>query len=346
MEKELTTRKTLWMRYIDFEKVKDILHLIYKNNGKLKAGELENLGMEKRIMVKENGKPLTHTPRFHFRKVLENLGLVEVKHRVYYISNNNKILDFINMTKFNMPMSDEAKEIIREKIVENSDCRKYFFDAFMETEFYNLEELRNKGKHIFIETKSMVDFQEENIKYNNIENAPKKKKAGMIIFKTKTNILLTLKTWDEINAIYWGVRLWALNLGMINEIVTDFREGKMIYPVNIHFTEKFLYDHLSNKLASDKNNSEWLLIYIPIFIQEIVLFTHFSILKIKEFLWGLKEKYPASVMFIPTSTVFIDIKTPFEKQDAGFRNSYLYDKNKGYISHLRINKNIIMEVFT
>jgi hypothetical protein len=50
-------------------------------------------------------------------------------------------------------------------------------------------------------------------------------------------------------------------------------------------------------------------------------------------------------MFIPTSTAFIDIKTPFEKQDAAIRKLYLYEKGNGYISHFRINRNYQNEVF-
>ena len=55
-------------------------------------------------------------------------------------------------------------------------------------------------------------------------------------------------------------------------------------------------------------------------------------------------RYPNNIMFIPTSTAFIDIKTPYNKQDPAFRNSYLYDRRKGYISHLRINQCIRGEV--
>ena len=49
-------------------------------------------------------------------------------------------------------------------------------------------------------------------------------------------------------------------------------------------------------------------------------------------------------MFIPSSTAFIDIRTPFEKQDSAIRSSYLCEEGKGYISHLRIHKNIQREV--
>ena len=39
-------KKTLWMRYVNFEKIKDILHLVNENNGKLRASELERLAIE------------------------------------------------------------------------------------------------------------------------------------------------------------------------------------------------------------------------------------------------------------------------------------------------------------
>jgi hypothetical protein len=49
-------------------------------------------------------------------------------------------------------------------------------------------------------------------------------------------------------------------------------------------------------------------------------------------------------MLIPSSTMFIDIKTPFEKQDSAIYNSYLYKQGVGYISHLRIGRGILKEV--
>ena len=340
-------RKTLWMRYVDFESIKDMLHLVYENNSKLRAGTLEQLAIEKGVLVKkENGKPLTHTPRYHYRKVMEGLGLVEVRQRFYHISQEKRVLRFIELTDFKKPMSSEAKEILRGIIVENNDCRKYFFDIFVEKDNYTLEDIRKEGGYITVETESMrqspIEKKIEQGKSD--ETVHKKKKAGAVILKNPLGKMVELKTQDEIHAIYWGVRLWALKLEITNEILMSFSEGRIIYPVNPYFSEKVLINMLLNRIKADNSDSEWTQLHIPNFIKETVLSTRFSVDKIKEFLKELKIKYPLSIMFIPSSTAFIDIRTPFEKQDSAIRSSYLCEEGKGYISHLRIHKNIQREV--
>ncbi|MCK4329182.1 hypothetical protein KAX02_05015 [candidate division WOR-3 bacterium] len=340
-------RETLWMRYVDFEKIKDMLHLVYENNGKLRAGTLEQLAIERGILIKrENGKPLTHSPRYHYRKVMEGLGLVEVKEKFYRIPEDKRVREFRELTSFKKSLSPEAKEILRVLIVRNTYCREHFFDVFMEENTYILEDLRKEGEYIIVETKSMREppaGKKMEQKKNN-ENIHKKKKVGTVILKSPSWKTIELKTQDEIHAIYWGVRLWALELEITNEILISFAEGRIIYPVNPNFSDEILTNHLLNKIKADNSDSEWVVLHIPTFIKEVALSKRFSVNKIKEFLFGLKTKYPLLTMFIPSSTMFIDIKTPFEKQDSAIRGSYLYEEGKGYISHLRINKRIEREV--
>jgi len=340
---------TLWMRYVDFNNVKDILHLVYENNGKLRAGTLEQLAIEKGILVKkEDGKPLTHSPRYHYRKVMEGLGLVEVKEKFYYLSQDERVLKFTELTSFKKSLSQEAKEILREIIVENNDCKKYFFDVFMIEDTYTLEDLRKEGEYIIVETKSMREppTEKKMEQKKNNENIRKKKKVGAVILKNPSGKAIELKTQDEIHAIYWGVRLWALKLEITNEILMSFAEGRIIYPVNPNFSDKILINHLLNKIKADNSDSEWVILHIPTFIKEVALSTRFLVNKIKNFLEDLKIKYPLSTMLIPSSTMFIDIKTPFERQDSAIYNSYLYKPEIGYISHLRIAKGILKEVKT
>jgi hypothetical protein len=331
-------RETLWMRYVDFNNIKDMLHLVHENDSELRAGTLEQLAIKKGILVKkENGRPLAHSPRYHYRKVLEGLGLVEVKEKFYYIPKDKQVSEFIRLTEFKRPLSPEAKEILREIIVENCDCRKYFFDTFMEEGTYTLKDIRKQGKYVIVETKSMRELPRKRMEQQ--ENIRKRKKVGTVIFGNPFGETVELKTQDEIHSIYWGVRLWALKLEITNELLTSFSEGRIIYPVNPDFSDEVLTGILLNKVKEVNSDSEWTVLHIPTFIKEVALSTRFPVDKIKKFLLELKTKYPLSIMFIPASTMFIDITTPFPKQDLAIRNSYLYQGGV-YISHLRINKKI------
>jgi len=340
-------RKTLWMRYVDFNNIKDMLHLVSENNGKLRAGVLERLGIQEGILAKkENGKPLAHSPRYHYRKVMEGLGLVVVRQRFYYVSKDKRVIEFIELTDFKKPLPSEAKEMLREIIIENNDCRKQFFDIFMEKDTYALEDLRKEGKYITVTTKSMrgLPMEKKMEEQKNEENIRKKKKVGTVILKNPLGKMIELKTQDEIHAIYWGVRLWALELGITDEILMSFAEGRIIYPVNPVFSDKILINDLLNKIKADNSDSKWVMLHIPTFIKDVALSNRFSVDEIKNFLKDLKIKYPLSTMLIPSSTMFIDIKTPFERQDSAIHNSYLYKQGTGYISHLRIGRGILKEM--
>lgn len=346
MGKEIKKRKTLWMRYVDFNNVKDILHIVYQNDGKLRAGDLEQLAIKKGILLKKGtNKPLTHTPRYHYRKVMEGLGLVELKHKFYYVSSDSNVLKFINLTSFKEPMPFKAKEILRKIVVENMDCQKYFFDIFMKKRFYTFEELRESGSYVVAETESMRKvYSSKKVKQEeNNENIRKRKEVGTILFKNSLGKIVELKTQDEIHAIYWGVRLWSLTLGITNEILMSFKEGRIIYPVNPNFSDRTLMDFLFDKVKTDKSDSEWVVLHIPTFIKEVALLTRFSVDRIKNFLENLKIKYPLYTMFIPSSTMFIDMKTPYERQDSAIYKTYLYRLGMGYISHIRINRKILKE---
>uniref|UniRef100_A0A7V3N447 Uncharacterized protein n=1 Tax=candidate division CPR3 bacterium TaxID=2268181 RepID=A0A7V3N447_UNCC3 len=343
-------RKTLWMRYVDFERVKDILHLIYQSDGKLRAGVLEQLSVEKGILVKkENGSPFSHSALYHYRKVMEGLCLVEARQKFYFVSKEERVKELIRLTNFKQEMSSEAKEVLRELIINNSDCRKFFFDVFMEEDNYTLEDFRKEGKHVIVETKSLREsLEEERAQSEKTEKRggiQDKKQAGIVIIKNlSSGRELELKTQDEIHAIYWGIRLWSLELGITDEFLTSFKEGRIIYPVYPCFSDKDLMRVLLTKIKEDQSPSEWVLLHIPTLIKEIALTQRIPVDEIKKFIHKLRRLKPGYVMLIPSSTMFIEIKTPFKMQDKIILKSYLNQEGVGYISHLRVNKRILEEI--
>lgn len=337
-------RKTLWMRFVDFENVKKLLHLIHENNGKLRAVELERLGIKKGIFIKkESTEPMSHTPRYHYRKVMENLDLVEIRDMHYYVSERERVQKFLRATDFGSSMSQEAKEILRDIIVENEDCKRHFFDIFVDRSYSTLDDLRRRGTYVVVKTASMEGFIHERWMVHERVSLLRKR-TGTIVLENPLGKVIELRTQDEIHAVYWGIRLWAVELGITNEIMTSFGEGRIIYLVNPDFSKKVLGEKIADHIEMDESDSEWSLIHIPSFIKDVALSNRFSVDEMKNFILEMKRRHPSLIMFVPTSTLFIDIRTPFEKQDSVIRNLYVYEKGKGYISHMRVRKNILEEV--
>ncbi len=336
--------KNLWMRHVDFENIKDMLHLVRINDGLLGPSEFDNVGVTKDILIKKHGrKPLARSTRYNYRKVMENLGIIELNNNKYYVSTSSAVKKLLDVTIFHQPMSEEGKEILRNIILSNDDCRKHFFDLFMEDLSYDLHGLREKGMPIFVETPAMRRFYLNSgmmIDKSKLEDHRAINKDVIILRNLKRNIL-ELRSADEIYAIYWGVRRWSAKLDITNEIIIDFEEGRIIYPINPIFNEKEMYGIISKHIISAKSDNEWIIIPVPYFIRSVIMETRFPLNSIKKFLLDLKNKYPSLIMFIPTSTIFIDIKTPYNSQDHLFRSSYLFDERKRYISHIRINKKLL-----
>ena len=319
-EKIRQKKKTLWMRYVNFEKIKDILHLVNKNNGKLRAGELERLAIEQQIFVKEDGKPFSHSARYHYRKVMENLDLLTLQGRAYFVSQNTMAQSLLKKTEFKKLMSPEVQEIIRKIIIENKDCRRYFFDIFMGNSSYGIEDLRKRGKWIIVETKG---------------------KEGIVLNNPHTHQRFFLNDSDKIHAIFWGIRLWALDLGITDEIFISYKEGRFIYPINTFKSSETIINLIIEKVKKDNKDSEWVMLHIPSFIKEVVLSMRLPIEEVKKVLWKLRITNPSIIMLIPSSTSFIDIRTPFTKQDSVLLKPYIIDNQGRYISHIKIHKDIV-----
>jgi len=319
-EKIRQKKKTLWMRYVNFEKIKDILHLVNKNNGKLRAGELERLAIEQQIFVKEDGKPFSHSARYHYRKVMENLDLLTLQGRAYFVSQNTMAQALLKKTEFKKLMSPEVQEIIRKIIIENKDCRRYFFDIFMGNSSYGIEDLRKRGKWIIVETKG---------------------KEGIVLNNPHTHQRFFLNDSDKIHAIFWGIRLWALDLGITDEIFISYKEGRFIYPINTFKSSETIINLIIEKVKKDNKDSEWVMLHIPSFIKEVVLSMRLPIEEVKKVLWKLRITNPSIIMLIPSSTSFIDIRTPFTKQDSVLLKPYIIDNQGRYISHIKIHKDIV-----
>jgi len=83
------------------------------------------------------------------------------------------------------------------------------------------------------------------------------------------------------------------------------------------------------------------MLHIPSFIKEVVLSMRLPIEEVKKVLWKLRITNPSIIMLIPSSTSFIDIRTPFTKQDSVLLKPYIIDKQGRYISHIKIHKDIV-----
>ncbi|WAI01818.1 hypothetical protein [Methanogenium organophilum] len=323
--------KSLWIRNIDFDNLKDLLHIVSANDGKLRALELEKIAVEEGILIKNNGKPLARSPKYFYRKALENIDIAYVKKYRYYVSDNIWAKKLLQNSIYKSSLSYEQKEPLRELLIQNKDCRHHFFDLFMGQKKYDLNLFRSSGTEVVVITKSM----------NNSINHNKRNKN--IIYEGVSGNSIELNSQDLVFAIHEGIRKWALNLDLVDEYILKFEDGRIIYPICPNIDNSKISELFFDAVKNVNTDSEWSIIHIPKLISDIALQTRFPIEAIKNQISNLYKNNPQYIMFIKSSTAFIDISTPFEKQDNAFRKLYLNLHKEGYISHIRVNKQMLAE---
>lgn len=315
----MTERKTLWMRYVDFRRVRDLLLLIAENNGKLRAGTLEQNGIKKKILIKDDGMPLTHSPRYHYRKVIEHLGMAANINGFYFISEDERARKLLSLAQPKEPLTEKEKEIIAEIVIDNSNCKKYFFNCFMEAPRYDLSTFREKANWIKVETRG---------------------KEGVILLNPRDHPLFYINTSELMYAIFWGVRLWSLDLGITDEIFIHYNDGRIIYPIRKRDT--LLKEIIPNimSLIKFQPKEKWTTLSMQDIVKEVALSSRIPVEEIKSTIIGLKRGFPQYIDFVPSSSSFIDLKTPFALQDRVLMKAYLQDKGGRIVSHIKIHKEL------
>ncbi len=330
-------RNTLWMRYVNFEKLKRIIHIVDQNDGKLTVGALERKIRDSRIFLNRDGQPqVGHSTLYHYRKVLENFHLIILKNDAkYYVSSDAITKTFLSITRSSSgPLSEAAKECLRIKLVENDDCRENFFDVFMSKPNYDLQDLRSLGNP------AKVEF----LKNQKIQAKRScKSKSRPLRITSGVGRDIELETYDKIQGIFWGLRLWSLNLNITNEIYTLEDNKRVIYPVSDKVNHTQLLTDFVN-FGNNKRDSEWIEIYLPPFIEGICLAKRIAISDLHAFMISLVQHNESIVSFTPITMNAIMSTSPYAGMDETFLQYFPYINGVGHVSHLRLLKNKIGEI--
>lgn len=322
MEKMSKIRKSLWMRRVDFSKIRDALQFISQHNGQLRAKDLESLGIDRGFFRRENGEPFSRTTMYHYRKVMEHLQMVKLDQQRYFVDDTGQFVQFAEFLKLEGRtgvVSSEEKEILVNAIILNSDCQDHFFHVFSLSQkmFTSVEQFRNEASYIMAQT------DEE----------------GTIILRNpRTEARYALDTNDKLQAIFWGVRLWAVDLGITDEIFT-YTEGRIIFPILRPGSLKSS-EIVKAILSELKPKETWETISAPELTRKWSPYLRVSTRELHDAVKSIQVAFPQYVDFIPTSTSFIHIRTPFEKQDKALFKGYIRDSQGRLISHVRLHQSI------
>ena len=317
----------LWMRgSVSFVALRELIGYIAQHPEGVRPKEMETWAREKARLRTQSGKLVSKTTIYHYRNTLRHLGILAVVNGRYQIAKERPLVsELLRAIRPGSPdLSLQERELFARFIVQNPDCRGYFFDLFMPEGFtdYDLGAFLEKGQPVVWRRVEIEDKRVEEL--YNIEQNEKRR---------------WIRSEDERQAIFYGVRYWARNeLGFLEEIFLE-GTGGLMFPVYLSgpVPDPRVLNALQEAISAQ---DEW---------------TPFSLRKLAA-TWGPRYRvslgrlygtlewvyrlFPQYVVLIPTSESFATITATSHQAEKYHLRGYYQDEKGRYISHIRVHRKL------
>lgn len=314
----------LWMRPISFCSLHHITSDLYEMRPEgLTASDLNRLILEKGIVVSQRRAPPSITTLYHYRNTLLRLGILGRTGRLLRLAADNALVrELTGEESQHRALSLRAREIYRELVFANNDCRHVFLDLFMPIgEHYGLSE--------FFQRSSYVVWREM--------SHQRRRSISMLNPTTGKGILLT--TASEIQALLYGMRYWGRNeLLFLDEF---FREdmGAILYPVKevTAEDETVVRDAIRDRIDS---SAEWTTLAVRDLAYELCVARRWTLTLLFAAIKSLVRLQPGHVALIATSRGFASIGARSLQREEFELRGYLRDVQGRVISHVRLHRDL------
>lgn len=312
----------LWMRWLDFRRLRDLFCVIADHDCLLRAKDLSELGVSERILVNDKGMPFKPTPIYHYRRTIERLGMVRIYQKRYCVQRENPNVNTILALKNRgQPLSAKEKEALSTLILQNNDC----FNAFL-LAFVGPREHPTDIDH-FIRIARPITIK-VNAKTTDIE---------ISMQNMESTFELHFSGENAIQAILWGLKAWCVDQLQFLDEVFSGQSGYTLYPRDIEVPPLGTIAEKVLQLLDFK--SEWALIRVEEIIWLAGIRCHLPAEAIQQTLHLLLNKFPEFVAPVSTSEHFI-LNGVHPSQRKAKLNSYLRLTTGEIVSHLRIHSGI------
>ena len=315
---------SLWMRWVDFRKLRDLLTLISESPGALRSTDLDELGVERGILVSQQDRPLGPSSRYHHRRTLERLQLIS-KDRNRYVVNSDVVeaTRLVERHDVGSPLSVLEKMCFANLVLRQEDCQCSFFRLFTGgTRVSTLAE--------FVETSRPVVLQ----MVRDRSDGPR-----MIrLIPAYTTGGIDFIGADAVQAIHFGMRPWCIEqLGFMDELYRVGKGytlyGRYIEPA-ISSTE--LERHLVGMLRFE---NDWATVRVGDFILEAASSMLTGLDGVRRVVERWLDAYPSIVAGVATNERFIVGNEPGSLRPAILRG-FAHQRTGAHISHLQVHRDI------
>lgn len=334
----------LWMRWLDFRALRDLLLLIGEYPQGLRANELEKLATDEGVLLRRDGRPYARSIHYHHRRTLERLELIQKqKDRVTLHHQNPEIGALTAQTSIGGRLGSAEKKAFANVVLRNRDCHEVFFTHFRPTResVSDVWTFVERGRAVEVVVRSHFALKSGSEGGRGRHDGRNRSKRVAI----RADEAVDWAVFDgaeAVQAIHFGLRSWCVDqLGFLD--VAYKSDGSYVtFPKHIDapLTDQDLAARMFEGLHFA---DDWATERIPDFALTAGIEHRVSIEQAKGVLKGWITAHPDLVAGVPTRVGFIIAGLPESQHDLALKR-YLKSSSGAYLSHIRIHRDLRQHV--
>ncbi|GBF03869.1 hypothetical protein DAERI_010041 [Deinococcus aerius] len=329
------------MRYVSFVNARNLLYLLLRQHPDgITAKEMDALVKREGVLTTQRGKGISRTTTFHVRNALYHLGLLELRGRLYVPTSDAVLVEHLAQAEgYSKQLTTKEKVEFARHVVENADCRDVFLWLFG-TEATELE--------AFVERAGTVRWRSEDIpgladtplasREGATPGAARKGQRRWRVVMTSPAGAMTLETEDEVQAVFYGVRYWLMQLDVLDEMFFEGEGGHTImFATDPRNSQVDILPYLKRELVP---GVPWTPLHLRPLMLNVARDQHATLEATHAAFRRLARRYPQYVYLIATARSFATITASSATAEEFQLRGYLRDDQGRIISHARVHEKI------
>lgn len=322
------TQPDYWMRAVSFAGLHRMLKAVASAPDGLRANEINDLVLERKIVLTQRDSVPAPTTLYHYRNTLCHLkALVRDGRRLLVNADDPDVLDLLREPappNTSRSLGDIARERFAALVLRNRDCRALFFDLFMPSSHAD----------------SVAGFR----RTGNPVRWHRGGSDGAVTLRNRiTGREQVLESPTSVAAVLYGLRYWARDeLMLIDEYSPRADNGAIMFPVAQ--SEPEASDRTVREIVafilSLRTPDEWTLFSVPDLVAQVGEARRQPIGVLFDAITWLLRNWPGYTVLVPTSRSLATI-TAISPQRENLELRRYYKADHGpYVSHFRVHRSV------
>ena len=324
----------LWMRAVSFAGLHRILKAVGDAPGGLRANEINNLVLERKVVLTPANPHPKPTTLYHYRTTLLRLNALIREDRKLIANTANPdvgaLLREPAPASGEQALSDAAREHFATLVLGTEDCRRLFFDLFM-----------SSGKSC----SSVSDFLETGVPVSWLRRRGPQG-AEVVFENTASGRSARHASSVSVSSILYGVRYWARDeLKLIDEYSRPADDATIMFPV-LRRESTASEGRQSSAMQAvrfllDRRTVEQWTLYS---ISDLIIDYCQAHRRPRSSLFGaidwLRREWPFHTVLIPTSRAMATFAATSPQRENLALRRYYKSPQGPYISHIRVHEDV------